>query len=98
MRNLGFLARLNQNLARFSSLSGKTIVSDGQRVGPGVGQSANVVKGTTVSQNAKEAKTQEEYEKSVLGQGVDANISEEELGEVVDKYLENVVNDLLKDV
>lgn len=98
MKNIDFLSRLQKNINKLETLNGETIISDGQRIGPGIGTGANLVKGTTVSSTDEKAKTQEQFENSKLGEGLDPSVSEEELEEIITKYVEEIVDDLLKDV
>jgi hypothetical protein len=98
VKNLDFLTRLQQNIRKLETLNGQTVVSEGQRIGPGLGTGANLVKGTTVSPTDEEAKVQEGFENSVLGEGVDPAIPKEELDGIITKYVENIVDDLLKDI
>lgn len=87
------LKRLENNLKRLESQNGQEIVVKGKRVGPHISSSDNMVSGITLSDNNKEAKDQENYEKSLLGQ-LDNNLSEEERQGVIEKYIDSLIDEI----
>jgi len=93
--NFDFLKKIESNLKELQSQNGEVIVLDGKRIGPGIGESSNQVVGTTVSPNAEEAKAQEGYENSILGQ-LYGDIPEKEIEAIVQKYAEKLISDLFK--
>ena len=92
-----FLHKLSQNLAKLQSKDGQTIVVDGKWVGNDVPETMNMVRGTTVSKNEEDAKTQEQFEKIKLGKPT-GPISDEEANKIVDKYMEELVDHLFDGV
>lgn len=89
--------KLARNLEKFKSLDGKPVVVDGKRIGPGIANRENMVKGTKVSKNSEQAIIQEKYEQSKLGQ-LKGEVSDRELEGIVERYVEDLVGDILKDI
>ena len=94
-RRLDLFKRLQLNLDRLNSESGKIVVKDGKRIGPGRTISDNMIKRTEVSRNPEEAKKQKLYEDSVLGQ-LSGDLNDKEIEDIVDKYIDKIADELFE--
>lgn len=96
--DLDFPERLADNLKRMQSESGKVVVTDGKRIGPGKNSSSNQIVGNTVSKTAEEAAAQANYEESVLGQLNVESLSDKEIDDLADKYVDKLVDELFENL
>ena len=89
------LGPLLDNLKYLESRNGEVIVVDGKFIGPGQKQTQNMVKGVTISSNAKESENQALFEDSLLGK-LEDDIDEDQLEGVIDRYIEKITDGLFE--
>lgn len=92
-----FFDKLLKNIKKFESHVDDTVVRDGKFIGPDVGVEDNMVQGTTVSDNSKDAKHQRMFEESLTGQIKD-EITDEEMEAMADRYVDAMIDKLYKDL
>jgi hypothetical protein len=95
-QDFDFLKNWINNLAKLQSESGKEIISDSKRIGPGKGQRRNMEKGSKIQKTASAALDYERFRAAKMQQPIaEEDMSPEESQAIDDRVIDQFIIEMV---